>query len=89
MPTLNFSAHRFTPEDFERAKHTFELEPRDEVVVHLDYRQNGLGTNCCGAGPLPQYLLKPEPFAFEVRMAPFNADAMSTGELARRVRQAK
>lgn len=86
MPTLEFSAHRFTPEEIAKARHTYDLEPRDELIVNLDYRQNGLGTNCCGEGPLPQYLLKPEPFAFEVRFAPCDADRMSATEEAREVR---
>jgi beta-galactosidase/evolved beta-galactosidase subunit alpha len=86
MPTLSFSAHRFTPEDFAKARHTYELQPRDEVIVHLDYRQNGLGTNICGEGPLPQYLLKPEPFSFQVRLVPFRTDRSPAGDVARALR---
>jgi beta-galactosidase/beta-glucuronidase/GNAT superfamily N-acetyltransferase len=84
---ISFSAHRFTPEDFAAAKHTHELEERDDVVVHLDYRHQGLGSGSCGPGPMPQYLLKPGPFSFSVRLAPFSADAGAPGELARRLRQ--
>ena len=86
MPTLSFSAHRFTPEDFAKARHTYELQPRNGVIVHLDYRQNGLGTNICGEGPLPHYLLKPEPFAFQIRLAAFRTDRSSPADAARALR---
>lgn len=68
--TLNFGAHRYTPEDLDAAKHLHELPRRDEIVLSLDYRQNGLGTASCGPGPLPQYVLKPEPWEFTFDFAP-------------------
>ena len=87
MPTRNFSAHRYTPEDFAKAKHTHELEPQDDVMVNLDYRHHGLGSGSCGPGPLEQYLLKPGPFSFKVVLAPLRIDAASPAELARIIRQ--
>ena len=65
-PTINFSAMRFAAADLERARHTYELKPRDEVILNLDYRHNGLGSASCGPGPWKQYLLHPEEFAFKV-----------------------
>jgi beta-galactosidase/evolved beta-galactosidase subunit alpha len=62
--SLNFGAHRYTPEDLDAAKHLYQVPRRDEVVLNLDYRQHGLGTASCGPGPLPQYVLKPEPWNF-------------------------
>jgi beta-galactosidase/beta-glucuronidase len=79
MPLLNVSVHHFTPEDFTAAKHTFDLCPRDETILHLDYRHGGLGSNSCGPGPLEQYLLKPEEMEFSVRLKPFTGDAISPG----------
>ena len=73
-PTLNFSAHWFAPEDIEKARHPHELIGRDELFLHLDYRQNGLGSASCGPGPLEQYLLKPEEFRFTVRLKPFSGN---------------
>lgn len=67
---LNFSAHRYTPEECDAAKHLHELPRRDEIVVNLDYRQNGLGTASCGPGPLPQYILVPEPWKFSLLFEP-------------------
>lgn len=71
MPTINFSVHRFEPEDFEKAKHTYELIPRDYVVMNIDYKHNGLGSASCGPAPLEKYLLFPERFEFSIRMRPF------------------
>ena len=77
LPLINVSVHHYTPEDFTRAKHTFELQRRDETILHLDYRQSGLGSNSCGPGPLEQYLIKPEEVEFSVRLKPFSYAAIS------------
>lgn len=73
-PTINFSAHRYTADNFEKARHTCELVPRDEIILNLDYAQNGLGTASCGPGPWEKYLLKTEEFRFCVRLRPFSKD---------------
>ncbi len=83
-PTLNFSAYRFATMDIEEAKHPTELTPRGVITLNLDYRQRGLGTASCGPSTLPQYELPPEEFAFKLRLAPFNADAMSAFEQRKR-----
>jgi hypothetical protein len=83
MPLLNVSAHHYTPEDFTAAKHTFELVRRDETILHLDHAQCGLGSNSCGPGPLPEYLLQPEETTFSVRLKPFLGAASSPMSLYR------
>jgi beta-galactosidase/beta-glucuronidase len=88
MPLLNVSVHHYTPEDFTAAKHTFELTRRDETILHLDYAQCGLGSNSCGPGPLPQYLLQPEETTFSVRLKPFMGAAASPMSLYRTVLEA-
>lgn len=69
-PLLNFSAHRFTPLDFENAKHTTDLVPRDEIIVHLDHQHHGIGTGSCGPGPWPQHELQAQEFRFALRLRP-------------------
>lgn len=76
-PTLNFSAHRFSPQDLERARHTSDLQPKDEITLNLDYRHHGLGSNSCGPAPWPEYHLRPEAFCFSLRLKPFSVDATS------------
>ena len=56
---LEFSASHYTAHDLFEAYHTYDLKARPEVILNLDYRQNGLGTNSCGPGVLEQYQLKP------------------------------
>ncbi|MCX7795337.1 MAG: beta-galactosidase subunit alpha [bacterium] len=72
MPVINFSVHRFEPEDFEKAKHTCDLIPRDYIVLNIDHKHNGLGSASCGPAPLEKYLLYPQDFEFLVRMRPFS-----------------
>lgn len=67
---LSFGAHRYTPEELDIARHKHELPRRDEIVVSLDHRQHGLGTASCGPGPLPQYILTPEPWEFTFEFEP-------------------
>ncbi|MBM3212753.1 DUF4981 domain-containing protein, partial [Candidatus Poribacteria bacterium] len=83
MPALNFSAHRFTTQDFEKAKHTYDLVSRDEITVNLDYAHHGLGTASCGPGPLTQYELHPHEFRFAIRLRPFSADGISPMKLSK------
>jgi hypothetical protein len=80
---LNFSAHRFSTEDLEKARHTDELTWRDEVYFNLDYRQNGLGSGSCGPKVLPQYELHPDKFCFTVRLKPYSVDSLSPVQVAK------
>ncbi len=74
MPLLSVSAHFYTTEDMENAKHTFEMERRDFVTLNLDYRQTGVGgEDSWGARPLPQHILNPEPFSYSFRLRPTGA----------------
>jgi beta-galactosidase/evolved beta-galactosidase subunit alpha len=85
-PALDFSAHRFTTEDLDRAQHSYELTPRPAITLHLDYRQNGLGSGSCGPGVMPAYQLHAEPFVFRVRLRPLVPGGASLPELARQAR---
>lgn len=82
-PTINFSAHRFTTMDFENARHTCDLEPRDFITLNLDYRQNGIGSASCGPGVLPEHQLRTGEFQFSVVLKPYSADGMSAFEAGR------
>ncbi len=67
-PAVNFSAHPYTANEIERAKHPFELRPCGKVVLNIDLRQNGIGSSACGPKLLPKYVLKPEKFKFSFTM---------------------
>ncbi len=71
MPLLSVSAHFYTTEDMEQAKHKHEMERRDFVTLNLDYRQTGVGgEDSWGARPLPQHILNPEAFTYSFRLRP-------------------
>ncbi|NEW04965.1 DUF4981 domain-containing protein [Paenibacillus sp. SYP-B3998] len=78
-PQFNFSAHPYTTADLDGAKHTIDLSKRDYITLHVDYMQNGLGSNSCGPAQLPAYQLKPHEFLFQLDFIPFNENAGSAG----------
>ncbi|MEM2428531.1 MAG: hypothetical protein QXD52_04735, partial [Candidatus Bathyarchaeia archaeon] len=78
------SAHHYTIEDFEKAKHTYELKRRDDITLNIDYKQSGLGGGSCGPDTLPQYLVKPEHAHFAVRLRPISPDEVAN-ELSKQI----
>jgi beta-galactosidase len=64
----SFSASHFSCKDIDAALHPYQLEKkkREDVVVRLDWRHQGLGTGSCGPGVLEEYELKVGDFEFEV-----------------------
>ena len=72
-PEMEASAHNYTAHDLTLARHDHELKRRAEIILNLDYRQNGLGSASCGPKPLPQYIFNPAPVDFTVRLCPISA----------------
>ena len=66
---FDFSALHYTAEDLDRAKYTTELVRRDEAIVHIDCRQNGVGSHSCGPVLIEKYALNDKhiDFAFSLR----------------------
>lgn len=48
LKPIGFNVHNYTIEALEKAKHWNELETIDEVILHIDAKHSGLGTNSCG-----------------------------------------
>jgi beta-galactosidase len=67
---LEFSASHYTAQDLDAAYHTYDLHPRPEVVLNLDFRQRGLGTESCGPGTLEQYKIKPGRYVWSYTLQP-------------------
>lgn len=67
---FNFSASYYTDADIENALHINELTKRDFITLHLDYRQQGLGTARCGPGCDPRYVVKALPEEFDFLLVP-------------------
>ncbi len=71
-PAMAFSALHYTVQDLDQAKHTYELTPRESVILSLDVRHSGLGNGSCGPGVLPQYEILPEPIQWRIKFRPCN-----------------
>lgn len=84
-PALDFSAHRFTTADLDQAQHTYDLVPRPTITLHLDLKQNGVGSASCGPGVMPPYQLHAEPFVFRLGFRPVLPGGASPQELGRRM----
>jgi len=68
---LEFSASHFTAHDLHAAFHTYDLTPRSEVVLNLDFRQRGLGTGSCGPDTRDPYKIQPGTYRWNYILQPF------------------
>ena len=61
---LEFNASHYSDNDLFACNHTYELNPRAEVVLNLDAAQRGLGTGSCGPDTLEKYQLLEKEYRF-------------------------
>lgn len=67
---FSFNCSHFDPMQLTRAAHDYELIPRRDTVINLDFRQDGIGSNSCGPALNEKYQLKEKEFRFSVRILP-------------------
>jgi beta-galactosidase len=67
---FSFQALHYTPQDLTAARHAHELRRRNETILHLDHRMNGIGSSSCGTDLLEQYQLNDKELSFELWIAP-------------------
>jgi beta-galactosidase len=67
---MEFTASHFTAHELFAAHHTYDLKPRPEVILSLDYHQRGLGTGSCGPDTLDPYKIRPGKYLFRYRIEP-------------------
>ena len=65
----------YTDEMIEDAKHPWQLEKAEDVTIHIDYRQSGVGSNSCGEEQLEEYKVKRQDFVMA-----FTLQAVEVGE---------
>ena len=70
---FSFNISRYSQEELERKRHSWELEPCEGTVFCLDYRQNGIGSNSCGPDLNPRYAM-PDKFCFSFSLVPLTFD---------------
>ncbi|WP_414507621.1 glycoside hydrolase family 2 TIM barrel-domain containing protein [Streptomyces sp. NEAU-L66] len=63
-PDFFFAARRWPAEELTSARHTTDLRPGEDLWVHLDHAQHGIGSQSCGPGVLPQHRLEVAPARF-------------------------
>ena len=85
MPMMNFSAHWYTAQQMEVAKHQHLLTKNDFITLNLDYAQCGIGTASCGPGTFEAYQLKPQEINFGVLLRPFSRDVACPSGIARQL----
>ena len=88
LPTVSFSALPYTQEDLDAGerkaqRHWTDLVPRDEVTLHVDHRQQGVGgDDSWGAVAHHEYTLWPRDMGFRFLLRPLRAGE-DPGRLAR------
>ena len=55
--SVEAQALHFTPDDINSTNHVYELTPRSETILGINYGSMGTGTATCGPGTLEQYQL--------------------------------
>jgi len=78
-----FSVSHFTAGDLYAARHTVDLTRRDDIDVHLDHLNRGVGTGACGPDTLPQYRIGAGTYRFAWRMRAYRCAERQPDELAR------
>ena len=53
---FHFSALHSAPEDLDRLRHTWEIEPRSETILIVDRYHRGIGTAACGPDCHPRWI---------------------------------
>ena len=86
-PLFGFSTHRWSTSALAAARHRDELVVEPRTWLHLDHRQQGLGSASCGPGPLEPYVLKSAPFRFALGLRPLSPLVLDPGPTARELGQ--
>ena len=84
LDDLHVSASHLTTDALWRARDWTELERTEDVVVHLDLAQRGLGTGSCGPDTLPRYRIGGGTHAWRWRLQPYTVGREDPAVLARR-----
>lgn len=67
---ISFNCSHFTPHQLASTRHDYELVPKKETVVNIDYRHTGIGSNSCGPSLLPEFRFSEKEFTFKFRILP-------------------
>jgi len=65
---VGINIQEYTQEHLEQARHISELEKEDDIIVHIDYRHSGLGSNSCGQEQSDEVKVKRQDFSLRFHM---------------------
>ncbi len=65
---FEFNVSHFTDHDLFASTHTYELEPRSEVILNLDAAHRGVGSASVGQDTLEKYQLLEREYRFQFRL---------------------
>lgn len=69
---FDFNISRYSSETLTNAMHADELIESDNIIVRIDYKNSGIGSNSCGPELLEKYRLMEKDIKFEFSIAPMN-----------------
>jgi len=82
---FDLNVGRHTVEDLSAATHQDQLTPTDDVIVHLDVAQSGVGNGSCGPGALERYQVHATPTRWRYALLAVDSGAESSRVAARGV----
>lgn len=65
---FSFNVSHYTQEEFTEKKHNFELTECENIVLCIDYRQSGIGSNSCGPETNDKFKIKGG-FEFKIQVS--------------------
>ncbi|MBP3369734.1 MAG: hypothetical protein J6L85_03180 [Clostridia bacterium] len=77
---FSFNCSHFTANDLSRAAHDYELIPRKETVVNIDYAHAGIGSASCGPTLAEQYRLCGREMKLSFRILPANVNDVALSD---------
>jgi beta-galactosidase len=84
-PVFEFAVRPYTDESLEAAKHPHEIKPGENLTLHLDHHQMGVGgDNSWGAWTHAEYRLPAGEYEHTVTLRPYRSGLGPIGIVARR-----
>ncbi len=83
LDSFSVNACHYTVDHIDKTRHDYELEPIENAVVCLDYKQEGIGSGSCGPVASEQYHFVQEDVNFTFRIKPVEMDTVDPFELLR------
>ena len=65
---FSFNVSPYTEQELTHTAHNWELQPGGNTILHLDYKQNGIGSNSCGPRLAKEYRFDEAQFTFRLRL---------------------